>query len=253
MPTVGEILRSEREKKGLSIKDIEKATSIRALYLNAIEEDNYTVVPGEVYLKGFIRNYANFLGLDTQSVMDLYRQAKAPTAPEPVKQTLPKDGNEIKTGENRTTDKNSSSGKSNKLIIAGVAGILVLGALWWAMGNHNQPQQQPDQRPAPVSPAVPAQPSNPIPERPIAQSKPVTVIAKYTDSCWTLVTADGKEVYEGIPKVGETITWEAQNNLTVQLGNASGVEMTYNGQSLGKMGGKGEVLKKTFNANTTKQ
>ncbi|MPM79314.1 hypothetical protein SDC9_126347 [bioreactor metagenome] len=103
----------------------------------------------------------------------------------------------------------------------------------------------------PVVPSQPATPISQIPDKSAAQAKPIVVIAKYTDSCWTLVTADGKEVYEGIPKIGETLTWEARGNLSLELGNASGVEITYNGQSLGKMGEKGEVIKKNF-TNTTK-
>lgn len=248
MPTVGEILRSERENKGLTIKDVEKATSIRALYLEAIEADNYSVIPGEVYLKGFIRNYANYLKLDAQSIMDLYRQTKAATTLEVVSE------NDIKNEQPSTVRPADGSangrGKTNKLIIAGVAGIILIGSLWWGLGNHNaQPQQAPDPKPAPMAPVVPSQPSVPSPplnDKSVAQAKPILVTAKYTDSCWTLVTADGKEIFEGIPKIGDTLTWEAQGNLSVQLGNASGVEIMYNGQSLGKMGGKGEVIKKNF-------
>lgn len=252
MPTVGEILRSEREQKGLSIKDIEKATSIRSLYLDAIENDNYDIIPGEVYVKGFIRNYANYLELDAKNIIDLYRQAKNPSVTENVKTD---DTIEEKTDNKSVQPSDSRAGKA-KWIIAGVVGVVVIGSLWWTMGSHNrQSQQAPDTRPAPTSPYAPAQPA-PTPsvsEKPVVQANPVVVVAKYTDSCWTLVTADGKEVYEGIPKIGETLTWEAQKDLTVQLGNAGGVEMVYNGQSLGSMGGKGEVLKKTFSATKPKQ
>ncbi|HWQ60800.1 MAG TPA: helix-turn-helix domain-containing protein, partial [Negativicutes bacterium] len=72
MPTVGEILRAEREKQGLTVKDIEKSTSIRALYIQAIEDGKYDVLPGEVYLKGFMRNYASFLGLDAKNLLEVY-------------------------------------------------------------------------------------------------------------------------------------------------------------------------------------
>lgn len=251
MPTVGEILRSEREKKGLSIKDIEKATSIRALYLTAIEDDNYGVIPGEVYLKGFIRNYANHLGLDAKELLNLYRQVKVPV--DSVKANdehiEPTNG---QTNQPLQQTKICCKGKTKKLILAGLAGVVIIGSVWWMLGNRvNQPPKQ--TKPAPTVPTLPSQPmtpSAPVPQQPISQNKPIVIIAKYTDACWTLVIADGKEIYEGIPRVGETLTWDAQSNLTVQLGNASGVEMTYNGQSLGQMGRKGEVLKKTFTAAT---
>ena len=60
---MGSTFRAEREKRGLTIKDIERETSIRAKYLEALEQGRYDVLPGEVYVKGFIRNYADFLHL----------------------------------------------------------------------------------------------------------------------------------------------------------------------------------------------
>ncbi|MPL60602.1 Cytoskeleton protein RodZ [bioreactor metagenome] len=249
MPTVGEILRSEREKQGLSIKDIEKATSIRTLYLSSIEADNYSVIPGEVYLKGFIRNYANCLGLDAKELLELYRQTSNLTDLEPEKTS---DDCE-RTAVTPVSDRVGGSSKTNKLIVVGLVSVFLIGILSWAIGNRNNqpPQQLPDPKPAPTSPAVPVPQSSPntlVPEKPAPQSKPIMVTAKYTDLCWTLVIADGKEVYEGTPKIGETLQWEAQSNLSVQLGNASGVEIIHNGQAIGKMGEKGEVLKKTFTA-----
>ncbi|MGI6092333.1 MAG: helix-turn-helix domain-containing protein [Veillonellaceae bacterium] len=250
MPTVGEILRSEREKKGLSIKDIEKATSIRVLYLEAIEADNYNVIPGEVYLKGFIRNYANCLKLDSQSVINLYHQSKASATSEAESANESKSDQPSSGRQADGTD--SQNGKKSKLIVVGAAAIILIGSLLWAIGNRNTvPQQAPDPKPAPMAPVVPSQPAVPNPpitDKPAAQAKPIIVNAKYTDSCWTLVIADGKEIYEGIPKIGDTLTWEAQDNLSVQFGNARGVEITHNGQYLGKLGGKGEVIKKNFKA-----
>ena len=58
---VGEILRREREKQGLSIADVAGETSIRDVYLEAIEKGDYDALPGDVYAKGFIRNYSKFL------------------------------------------------------------------------------------------------------------------------------------------------------------------------------------------------
>ena len=55
---LGETLRREREKQGLTIKDIENETSILSLYIEAIEKEDYASLPGAVYTKGFIRNYA---------------------------------------------------------------------------------------------------------------------------------------------------------------------------------------------------
>ncbi len=242
MQTVGEFLRAERLKKGLSIKDVESAISIRALYLNAIEEGNYGIVPGEVYLKGFIRNYATFLGLDPQEAMEIYRQSKGPVTedvPPPSQQEEP------------ITNPSKSGSMLKWLSVAVVAAGIVAGIAWWSSGSQKpaqvpppsavqqqpeQPTQQTTPKPAPsVQSAVPAKPAT-----------KVTVTAKYNSQCWTQITADGKEIYEGIPKSGESLTWEATNKLTAKFGNAGAVELVYNGNSVGKIGGNGEVAVKTF-------
>lgn len=65
--TVGTILREARLAKRLSLADAEKGTSIRSRYLEALERDEYDKTPGEVFMKGMIRNYGNFLGLTARS------------------------------------------------------------------------------------------------------------------------------------------------------------------------------------------
>ncbi len=65
----GDILKAARERNRLTVKDIEQATSIRSTYIEAIEKGDYDKLPGEVYAKGFIKNYANFLKLDGESLV----------------------------------------------------------------------------------------------------------------------------------------------------------------------------------------
>jgi cytoskeletal protein RodZ len=237
--TVGEILRSEREKKGLSIKDVETATSIRALYINAIEDDNYKVVPGEVYLKGFIRNYANYLGLQGQEMVDLYRQNQSLTQPAIANSV-----------EELQTQSNKPSLSIMKWLVAGILLICVAGGIWW-MAANNKPSEFTPVKESNLPPSTPAQPfPQTVTDSPAIPSpdKPVVITAKYTSECWTLVTADGKEIYEGIPRNGDTITWTAQKNITIKAGNAGGIDIVYNGQAAGKLGDKGEVVVKTFSA-----
>lgn len=74
---IGEILRTERESRGLSLIDVEEETKIRAKYLQALEEENYDEIPGEAYCMGFLRNYARFLEIDPDPLIYQYRcQAK---------------------------------------------------------------------------------------------------------------------------------------------------------------------------------
>lgn len=74
MATIGEELKRERTRRGMTIKDAEQVLHIRSAYLEALEEDEYKIIPGDVYVKGFIRNYANFLGLDGQKMVNTYKE-----------------------------------------------------------------------------------------------------------------------------------------------------------------------------------
>ncbi len=74
MKTVGEILKEKREEKTLAIKDVSLLTNISPSYIKAIENNDFSVIPGETYVMGFIRNYANFLGLDSNEIINKYKE-----------------------------------------------------------------------------------------------------------------------------------------------------------------------------------
>ena len=75
---IGDTLREARERQNLSIKDIEKGTSIRALYIESIEKGEFDKLPGNAYTKGFIRSYANFLKLDADACVRQYNEENNP-------------------------------------------------------------------------------------------------------------------------------------------------------------------------------
>lgn len=74
--TLGDILKKAREARGVDIRYVEEAIRIRAKYLEAIECGDYKKLPPDVYIKGFLKNYAAFLGIETERVMRLYAKEK---------------------------------------------------------------------------------------------------------------------------------------------------------------------------------
>ena len=270
---VGYTLRQERERQNLSINDIEQGTSIRALYIEAIENGEYDKLPGTIYTKGFIKNYAKFLNMDADALAKEFMadiaelSADAATAnasaendaaqppenkPEvkPVKQDKKPLGYSIQ-------DKNRSS--SGLLIVAAVVIIAAIaGGLWsWLTSSEggevakvDPPQQQTQQAPQPTAPEpvpqenpTPVANANPAPQTPADK---VAVQARFNDRCWALVTVDGNVVQEGVIEGGQTLSWEGKENITFRLGNAGAVEFFQDGKSLGVQGGVGDVVDKTF-------
>jgi len=74
MKTTGEILREQRLQKKLTFEEIEKTTRIRKKYLEALETGDLDKLPGETYVQGFVKNYAEFLGLSTENVLAVLRR-----------------------------------------------------------------------------------------------------------------------------------------------------------------------------------
>ncbi len=77
MKTVGAILKEARLAKKISLEQAETATKIRAKFLAGIEEDRYSGLPSVSYAKGFVKNYAEYLGLDSNTVLAFFRRQTA--------------------------------------------------------------------------------------------------------------------------------------------------------------------------------
>lgn len=82
--TIGNLLKERRKERKLNIGQIAEITKIRREYLEAIEESNYDIFPSEVYLKGFLKNYAKFLGVNTERAVAMYRREREYKKGDPV-------------------------------------------------------------------------------------------------------------------------------------------------------------------------
>lgn len=282
---VGDILRRERERQNLSIKDIEQSTSIRALYIEAIENGNYDKLPGTVYAKGFIKNYGNFLKLNGD---DLSRQFSEEVNPTPILQSnssvsntkgaisrplpedqtekvinepIPAENNQIRS-ESETKinspklSRNKSRSNSNGGLIAAAAILIVavVGGLWYYFTNiegkelaQNTPVQTQSETAEPSASSVSS--SKVSASTPDSVSVPTNVVnlqAKFNGQCWTKVIVDGRVAYEGTAEAGQTLSWQGKDRIVVTAGNAAAVEFIENGNNLGVAGGDGAVVEKTF-------
>lgn len=90
MESLGDKLKTAREQKGFTFDQIARDTNITRRYLEALEREDFAQFPGEPYLLGFLRNYAEYLGLDVQELISAYRTIKIQEQPIPVEQLLKK-------------------------------------------------------------------------------------------------------------------------------------------------------------------
>src|SRR3982750_1260338 len=78
MPSIGDTLREARMRQRLDIADVETRTKIRAKYLRALENEEFGLLPGNTFVKTFLRTYAEYLGLDPQLLLEEYRAGSDP-------------------------------------------------------------------------------------------------------------------------------------------------------------------------------
>ena len=131
MASIGEELRRERVRRGLTFKDVEQVLHIRSAYLEAIEDGNFKLIPGHVYTKGFIRNYGNFLALDGTALVEMYKSSVEVRVPRPEVRTVATVKKSKVAAE--AVHKKTRQGKWPEiLIIAGIV-IFFLLILWIMM------------------------------------------------------------------------------------------------------------------------
>jgi len=115
MESLGDKFRNTRNEKNLSLEQVSKETTISIRYLEAMETENFSVFPGEPYIIGFLRNYSDYLDLDVQKILSLYRALRIQEQPVPVDQLLKK------------------KHEFPKFIIPVLVGLIIFGAGGWAV------------------------------------------------------------------------------------------------------------------------
>jgi Helix-turn-helix domain len=122
---IGNSLREARVRQGLDYPQVELATKIRARYIRALEEEQFEVLPSGTYIKGFMRSYADFLGLDGQLYVDEYNSRHVPDGP--FDEAAPRSP---RIRQDRSIEK-----KVVVLALAGIAAVTALVIVAWKFGG----------------------------------------------------------------------------------------------------------------------
>ncbi len=253
-----QFLKEARLAKGLSIADAEQATSVRARYLEAVENDEYETTPGEVFLKGIIRNYGNYLGLDGLELVKLYKANHQGVAAENINSAGIREVEKVRLNIQLKEKRDIGSGTGRfempqlpmKQIAAGLAVVVLLGIGYVAVPKvidyfKNMPQVEQKQEEVQANASTAVKPPS------ILDKVQVEMEAK--DSCWTEVTADGKEVFVGMLNAKDKRTFEAKDKIVVKYGNIGAMKLIVNGQPVDLKGEHGVAVKTYLRANATSE
>ena len=126
---IGNSLREARLRQQLEFPELEQATKIRSRYLRALEDEQFEALPAETYVKGFLRAYAEYLGLDGQLYVDEYNSRYVVGEDEPVARPR------------RSTARRAERHVDSRVVVLTLAGIVAVVALfilaWKFGGSHN--------------------------------------------------------------------------------------------------------------------
>lgn len=252
MVGIGEKLKETRLKKNLTLNDVENKTKIRARYIQALEEEDFSVLPGSVYIKGFLKTYGKLLELDDKELIAAYEgiePQEEEVQPQPVKRYSP----EQSKGPNR---------RYIKLILGIIAIATLIGVqnLYLSFNQDREMPQQPDvglEDNLPGSnegnlddqeePNTPGK--NPEIEEPEEEEQGIDKLVltiEVEEDCWVRVYGDGKIAYEKTMVKGEIAVIEAEEKITFTLGNAGAAKVLLGDEDLGILGNKGEVTTQSF-------
>jgi cytoskeletal protein RodZ len=270
MGAFGDRLRREREMRGITLEEITESTKISRRHLEALEGEHFDQLPGGVFNKGFVRAYARFLGIDGDQAVADYAAASNEQPEAEDKFPL-----EIHEEPKRHLNPRRSH-LPLVFAIAALVGVLVGYGFWVKSRPHTNESAVPSTQQAPPVAAttappvsVPAQtpaaqaspasesnaassPSQPVqaaPEKPVKPEKVFVVQVKAKEDSWVSIVADGKSVMERVLSADKKKKIKAGKTLVLRTGNAGGIEVSFNGVSLGSLGNENEPRTLTFNAN----
>lgn len=262
METVGVRLKKLRLEKGFSLEEVQKKTKIHPDVLKSIEEDSLVNL-NPVYIKGFVKIYCGFLGVDPGEYLSGYKE----------------NGKIIPTNKPSTKDDGLfwASGAKKSFFKPQIVVIIVsiLALLFLALGVVNlvkfisksrsknprqqlallKPTKKVEKKAAAKSKAVlPAASKEKKAEIVLPSASAVSGSAMNLgsgvriglhalDDCWVQARIDGRIIFQNIIKKGRFESWSAKDKVELSLGSAGAVRLEVNGKLIPSLGRKGQVLK----------
>lgn len=231
----GERLRQSRELKRVSLEDAQAKTKIHIAVLRGLEKGEAPRNVNPIYLKGFLKIYADFLGLEPKSIVEGFNL----NLPVEDRQIKRKEGPAPKKELNLSLQEPRFRAALRLIIFVAVflAIIFVFSKLF-----HKRPKTLAVAKPTATTVAVP-EPEAKVSSIPIEKSSRIKLAVQAKDSAWLRIKSDGKIVFSGILRRGLSETWGAKEKIEVSLGDAGAVVLEVNGKRIPPLGRKGEVIK----------
>jgi hypothetical protein len=234
---IGNTLREARVRRALTLQQVEEDTKIRVKYLQAMENEDWDVMPGATYVKGFLRSYSTYLGLDPDVIMDEFRSRGY---------TPDEDRHEPFAGSSVIGKPRSHRGR-NTIVFVAIICLLVLGVIY-ALGMNSNGDEDPSTRPG----ALGIETASPSPSpSPTSKATPavrpglrdVVNVAAADGESWVQVRRDDAEgvvLFSGTMAQGTRRSFKG-GVLWIRLGDPAAVRLTIEGTPAKAIDGAGPV------------
>ncbi len=275
MPSFGEKLKQEREKRKITLEQISVSTKIGTRMLQALEEDKFNQLPGGIFNKGFVRAYSRCVGLDEDQTVADYLQASGDAPPVPTEPESRED--EASENEEIVSRETSADSPARQLPWGWFAALLLVVALALSFWSHRRREHPgPSVPPAPTTTAkqppaarlsggtsgppngatsptggstrsvAPKTSQDLAPAVPAAAPGEFTVVIQAREDSWISITADGRTVSSDLLLAGSERSVRGRKEIIVKAGNVGGIDFRLNGNKLATGGESGEVRTLTF-------
>ncbi|HLD82556.1 MAG TPA: RodZ domain-containing protein [Candidatus Omnitrophota bacterium] len=236
--SVGIRLKKARLEKGLSLEEVQKKTKIHLSVLKAIEEDTLINI-SSIYMKGFLKIYSKFLGLDPKGYLP---DSKEP----PASQILAAAGIQKSPSFFESTSIRLKSWRPNKKIKLGIIyalGFILTAILLFNLGKAISYRLSRSRHSAKIQKTKPSlkpketKPQEIIPVKPaISSSIRLGVLAR--EDCWLSLKLDGRTVFSSVLKKGKSETWQAKERIEITLNKPGAVDLIVNGERISPLAKK---------------
>jgi cytoskeletal protein RodZ len=269
-PGIGAILKAEREKNGLSHEQVAQITKLRRHYVEALENEEWDNLPAPVFVKGFIRSYAQALGLDESKIFELYKKIGPAGEAPPTPLVFPK----------------KSKKRPVVIVISLVVAVAAIISLWIGYSvrtpssqNRKAPSETRKQATKKEQPAAlrsaekesatdknktaaekepstylkeettveksPTAQTAPLPAQSTSEPSPATdwlvLKAVVNIETWMRIYIDDQVPKTYIFQPGSMPQWKARKGFYIKVGNAAGVDFNFNGKDFKNLGNLGQV------------
>ncbi len=264
MEPLGVRLKRERERQNMTLDEVATATKIGTRMLKALEEEHFDQLPGGIFNKGFVRAYAQHLGMDGDQAVSDYLAETGASQPAPEPQV---DLASIAARAEESRTKKRGDGELPWDKLAALLLLVALGFAVWGWRSRKTVQESPaaqenppaaTQEPAPQpQSATPQLPTSTVAAPAAASPEPVpppatpaehpgtatnlTLTIQARDDCWLKASSDGNETLNEMLHAGQKTSLSAQHEIVVKAGNIGALELTFNGVQLPRQGAADEV------------